>query len=119
MSLTTGETITVEGEGGSVQDLDVPPEGTARREVLESLIASGALKVLGTDDPVEAEPEWPAEVPKGTIDEIVAWVRQAPEDSFASDGWPERAQAALDAELEKGEDARVSLVSLLSDVLER
>lgn len=44
-------TVTVRGEGGAVFDMDIPVEGTVRREAFDDAIAKGRLVVL--DEPAE------------------------------------------------------------------
>lgn len=118
MTLTAGDEVTFEGENGHRWTGTVPDAGP-RRDVLESLIAIGVVTVIS-----DAAPSAPAaddaaddEVPTGRIDQIVAWVRQAPDGEYAADGWPERAQAALDAEMAKGERARSTLIDTLTEAL--
>lgn len=65
-----GPTITVKGEGGSIFDMDVPEEGTVRREVFDQAIAKGRLQVLSGDwPPEESEPEGPPALHAG----VGAW----------------------------------------------
>jgi hypothetical protein len=56
----------------------------------------------------------PDTVPDGTIADVVAWVRGAPEDEPAADGWEVRAQRAFDAETAAGHP-RSTLVDLLAE----
>lgn len=50
-------TLTVKGDGGSIFDMDVPEEGTVRREVFDQAIAKGRLQVLSGDWPPESDDE--------------------------------------------------------------
>lgn len=91
----------------------------------------GVLEAGATVDLADDEAEWfnadspgvlePAGddnqggVPKGNVDDIVAWVRGSAPDEEPAEGWDERAQEALDAEL-AGKD-RPSLVKQLKAVL--
>ena len=43
-------TLKVQGEGGGVWDMDVPPAGSHAREHFDAKIASGQLLVLGDDE---------------------------------------------------------------------
>lgn len=120
--LTPGSSVSLIGENGAEWVQNVPAPGS-QLDALVSLVDTGRIVVVsGADDSELPEPtdyEWDDEVPTGTMDEIVAWVRQAPEDEIASDGWPERARAALDAELSKGDKARSTLIDTLTEALER
>lgn len=51
------QTIKVRGEGGTIQTLDVPPEGTHRRQHLDDFITRGWLTVVEGDyTPTSAQP---------------------------------------------------------------
>lgn len=60
-------TITVRGEGGAVFDMDVPAEGTVRREVFDDALAKGRLVILSGDVPAEG-----AVLPDPT-DKVAVW----------------------------------------------
>lgn len=128
--MKAGDTITVRGEGGAVSQIDVPPDGTVQRELLDDLIRTGKYVVLHGPSPDVDEPstvdEVPAStgepgddgaVPDGTIDEVAAWVRGSLDDEPPAEGWDVRARMALDVELARGDAARKTLVALLRSVL--
>lgn len=116
-------TITVRGEGGDIFDMDVPAEGTARREIFEHMVEKGTLTVLsGTvptvgndqdEDPVLtpevlAALEFVDEVPDGNAEELLAWA----EDD------PERQLAALIVEQADGGKGRKGVIEALTSDLE-
>lgn len=111
--MKAGDTITVQGEGGAVFDVDVPPDGTGQRELLDSQIKDGRLQVLAEPEPEPAVAADPTAVPDGTINEVFDWVRGAPDGEEATDGYKERAAEALAVE-----QAAVKPRSTLVDALE-
>jgi hypothetical protein len=56
------ETVWVRGEGGHVFEMDVPAEGTERREVYDDALAKGRLTIVPA--PGEPEPESEPAAPK-------------------------------------------------------
>ena len=58
--LTSGATITLRGEGGSVFDQDVPPEGSVQRELLDYMLSTGKVVVIDTPKPEPKRPRRPA-----------------------------------------------------------
>lgn len=119
-ALIPGMDVELEGANGA-RWVETVPEPGPRLTALEGLISAGHAAVVdGPDLPAdegELENDYPEDPPKGTVDDVVAWVRQAPEDGEPSDGWPARARAALDAELAKGDKARSTLVDALTEAL--
>lgn len=115
-------TVTVRGEGGHVFEMDVPADGTVKREVFDSHVKKGWLTILSEaieaeadGTPQELTADGTFDVPDDTIDAVMAWVRGSTEDDPA-EGWEDRALEALEAEQAKGDKARKTLVELL-DVL--
>lgn len=109
--MNAGDTITVQGEGGAVFDLDVPAAGTGPRELLDAQIADGRLLVLAETEPAPAVD--PGAVPDGNITAVVDWVRGAPDGEDPTDGYQERAAQALEAE-QNSAKPRGSLVDALT-----
>lgn len=113
-------TLTVQGEGGHVFDMDVPPSGTMRREIFDEMLEKGTLRVIDGKVPdAEPEPEPVSdvvaaalglvdEVPDGNADEVLAWA----EDD------PERQLAALMVEQGEGGKGRKGVVESLTSDLE-
>ena len=80
-------TLTVKGEGGHVFEMDVPAEGTARREIFDEFVQKGTIVVLegkvpetqtvAEPDPVDpqvaAALELVDEVPDANADEVLSW----------------------------------------------
>lgn len=67
------------------------PEDDGPAEVFEDNVV-GTKSALGDDLVIVEAPDAPPTVPEGTVDEVLAWVDQG------TDGWPARAQAAIDTE---------------------
>ncbi len=60
----------------------------------------------------------PVEPPvEGTIDDVVDWVRGAATGVQPVDGWPDRAQHALEVEQAKGDEKRDALVERLQAII--
>lgn len=111
------DTIRVRGEGGWEFDMDVPDDPT-KRELFDDAVANGRLTILSAPEVDEPSDPAPSDVPDGSIDKVTEWVRGGPEDQEPTEGWEQRAADALAAELAKGDDARSSLVKLLSPLVE-
>lgn len=123
------QTVTVRDEAGNLSRLDVPFEHEVYPfKFWQEHLASGRY-VIVDEDPETADADSESEgaadagpgedndVPSGSIDDVVAWIRQEPDpDAIAPDGWPERARAALDVEQAKS-NPRKGLVELLTDTL--
>jgi hypothetical protein len=111
-----GDTVTVQGEGGAVFDLDVPADGTGRRELFDAQVADGRLQVLAEPDPEPEVKVDPGAVPDGTINDVIDWVRGAPDGDEPTDGYQDRARQALDAETVSRENPRSTLVDALEQI---
>jgi hypothetical protein len=83
---------------------------------LELIEVTEATDTVATADDSGSTTD-PDAVPDGNIGDVIAWVRGGPVDQEPVDGWDERAQRALDTEVEKGNEARKTLVDLLEQAL--
>lgn len=113
-------TLTVQGEGGHVFEMDVPSAGTMRRETFDEMLEKGTLKVIDgkvpdtepepepVSDVVAAALELVGEVPDGNADEVLDWA----EDD------PDRQLAALMVEQGDGGKGRKGVVESLTSDLE-
>lgn len=111
--------VEMRGAGGVVWPMDLPRDGSFARERFDEQVAKGELQFVGQDPRASAAPEPaadPDEIPH-KVDDVVDWVRGGPEGSDPADGWPDRAQRALDAETAKGDKARPTLVEKLEDIV--
>lgn len=66
-----GPTITVQGEGGAISELDVPDDGTVARELFDDHLAKGRYVVVSGNWP-PAESEGEAFLP-GPADKVGDW----------------------------------------------
>lgn len=136
------DTFHAKGAGGGTHVFDVPDAGTNRAEIFAYQITRGDLTVIDEEGdavsasardellgrlgfPAEPTPETseveavvdagPSTVPAGSIPVVIDWVRGADEGEEPTEGWAERAAAAL--EHEKAGKARPSLIEKLEDIL--
>jgi hypothetical protein len=95
------------------QDLDAvlaAINGAVRRDArAQTVAAPEPAQVLDLGD---TEAPTPIEVPEGSVDELLAWVHGGDSGSTPTDGWQDRAKAALDVE-KAGESPRKTLVEPL------
>lgn len=89
-------------------------EGGSLLRHLHTQVRRGDLKSVEIDGAGQTTPETPDPdaVPDGNIDEVVAWVRGAPDHEDPADGWDQRARLALDAEI-GADKPRSTLLDLL------
>lgn len=100
----------VEGHPPAPDQSDTPPAGSVPPPA-----PNGSIDGTGADDGTGGPPAPPAiEVPDGPIPAVMAWIHAAEDQP----GRVARAQAALDAENAKGDEARSTLVADLRAVLE-
>lgn len=124
MSYNAGDTLTVKGSGGAISQVDVPADGTHRREQFDEMVRKGEYTILNDDgspvyataEPVTVDPDGVDAVPVGNVDEVVAWVRGSADGEDPSEGWEVRAQRALDTE-QAAEKPRKGLVKALTDLV--
>jgi hypothetical protein len=93
-------------------------ERNPRFSVAPAAPARPATVPAPTTQPVDpGQPPAGDTPPDGTIPAVIDWVRGSPLGTEPADGWPERAEAALAAEVARGADARSTLVDRLRDIL--
>jgi hypothetical protein len=85
---------------------DDAPETTSQTEPLTASVEYPDELDLGDTEPA------PIEVPEGSVDELLAWVHGGDSGTTPTDGWYDRARAALEVE-KAGESPRKTLVEPL------
>lgn len=113
----SGRTVTVRDVSGYESELDIPDEGTQAHELWLDHLRTGRYVLVDDEAQQPTAPVDPDAVPDASIGDVIDWIRQDDAEGEPSEGWVERAGQALDAELAKGDDARVTLVKSLSEVL--
>lgn len=51
LNLADGVTVTVQGEGGAVSKVDVPPAGSVQRELFDGNLLAGRLTLVTVPEP--------------------------------------------------------------------
>lgn len=84
---------------------------------VEGWVAPSDSLELDAPAPVAEAAPAAESVPVGTVDEVLDWVRQTPEDTDPGPGWQDRARAAL-ADEQASTKPRISLVEPLQALLD-